>query len=77
MAFNVQRDRAGASYEVTQDGPCAPVSLWWERDPTKRQNEVILIRQETPGAEYADVLAITHGQAYDLIACLCKAIEDY
>jgi hypothetical protein len=55
------------------------VDLWWNRtnkvvNGKPETEEFLVIRQEN-GRVGADVLVITHGQAYDLIDALNKAIE--
>jgi hypothetical protein len=50
------------------------VEVWWSRDGAKA-DETIIIRQEWPGRDTAEVLEVTQGQAYDLMKALADAME--
>lgn len=51
------------------------------RDPSQPQVEVwadvdsICIRQELPNMPHADIIELSHGQAYDLLSVISKALE--
>lgn len=58
------------------------VGTWYEViDPKQPLVEVwadgngVVIRQETVGHEYADIIELSHGQAYDLLSVISKALE--
>ena len=53
---------------------CPAVELWWSRNGAKA-DETLIIRQEYPNREHAEVMEITFGQVYDLIDGLNRAVE--
>lgn len=86
------KDGDGMHYIVAAEidkrfGTSPRVDVWWNRGPRKRvaspinhqpmavEEEELIIRQEN-GRVGADVLIITHGQVYDLIDALCRAVEN-
>jgi hypothetical protein len=54
---------------------CPSVEVWWSRDGAKT-DETLIIRQEYPDRNTADVLELTFGQVYDLIDALNRAVEN-
>lgn len=85
MPCRVYRDEHGALYRVPAFTPqlrenfkALPprpaVDVWWDRDATKKSLEDLIISQDN--GDKADVITITHGQAYDLIHALGWAIMD-
>lgn len=48
---------------------CASVDVWWGRQFKGKQDETLLIRQES-NTKRADVVELTLGQVYDLIHAL-------
>lgn len=52
------------------------VQVWWSRSFKDKSEETLVIRQEYPERDTADVLELTLGQTYDLIDALCKAVEN-
>jgi hypothetical protein len=58
----------------------AQIDIWWTRKDVKVghkkvQQEELVIRQTNECEDKADVLMIDHGQVYDLIDALNKAVE--
>lgn len=84
MPCKVIRDEHGALYRVpafTPDKtnvialtPRPNVDVWWDRDPTHKSDEDLIIRQDN--GEKADVITLTLGQAYDLLHAIGCAIMD-
>lgn len=78
-------DKLGTHYVIDADGTkvtpggqkrpgCPLVELWWSRDG-KAADETIIIRQEWPGRDTAEVIEITQGQLYDLLKAGADAME--
>lgn len=78
-------DAYGISYTIDADGTkvtpggasrpgCPSVEVWWSRDGAKA-DETMIIRQEWPGRDTAEVLEVTQGQAYELMKALAYAME--
>lgn len=72
--FVVEEERLKSRKAVSPKVVC-----WWSREPRKVvggatvREEHILLRQENE--ERADLLIITHGQAYDLMDALSRLVE--
>lgn len=66
---------AGSTYfEIAREDPAPDINVWWDR--VRGDQEVLLIRQEAaPGADMADVVMLTHAQAYALLDALNRALE--
>ena len=68
------------------DAASPRIDVWWNRGPKKRvktstglrteQEEELIIRQQNGNNIGADVILLTPGQAYDLIAALNLAVEN-
>lgn len=78
----IHRDPEGSEhYVVEREGKVPSIDAWWNRGPRHKLNgrtvleEHICIRQDSGETNDADVIVITHGQAYDLIDALTRAIE--
>jgi hypothetical protein len=62
------------------DGESGAIEGWWNRGPGKRidgrlvQPEEFVLRQVNDD-ENADVIILTPGQVYDMIALLTRAVE--
>lgn len=68
-----------ASLDVRKDtkrrlDPSPHVDVWWDRG-VRKDDEVLVIRQEN-GGNRADVIAITQGQAMDLLHAVALCIKD-
>lgn len=86
MSLKVDKDPNGSSYTIsasptvktpggkqllgTQELVC-----WWARRFKSHAEETLIIKQENM-ADRADVIELTLGQVYDLIAALNKAVEN-
>lgn len=86
----VRTDKGGNHWTIPHEeaqrvGSTAQVDLWWSRGNAERikgrkgrtitvRPEPLVIRQENTD-DTADVLMLTPGQAYDLIAALTMATE--
>jgi hypothetical protein len=81
MTVTRSRDESGGYWEIATDGGLPALEAWWQRKvraaPGGRtfKDEVLCIRQD--GEPRADVLTLTFGQVYDLIAALNQIVEDY
>ena len=86
MACRVIRDEHGAlyivpAYEPPKNQKLPPkeprprIDVWWDRDAIKRDDELLMIRQEN-AVDKADVVTLTLGQAYDLLHAVACAIKD-
>lgn len=90
MPIKIERDSNGTTYIIpAADGVTNPrgyklagypeVDVWWARSFHKtsgtQASETLIIRQEYPDREQADVLELTQGQVYDLIEALNTAME--
>jgi hypothetical protein len=86
MACQVHRDDKGALYRVpayeppkTQKLPpkhkVPHIDVWWDRDAVKRDDELLMLRQEN-GTEQADVITLSLGQAFDMLHAISEAIKD-
>lgn len=86
MPLKVDRDRNGTNYTITASAtvktpggttlPGAPeLNVWWARRFKSRVEETLIIKQEN-NADRSDVIELTLGQVYDLIAALNKAVEN-
>lgn len=60
-----------------------PEGYWWEvNDPRKPSVEVwadragVVIRQDTPGMQQADLIELSWGQAYDLLSVISRALDN-
>jgi hypothetical protein len=53
---------------------CPAVEVWWSRND-KKVDETLIVRQEYPYREHAEVMELTFGQVYDLIDALNRAVE--
>jgi hypothetical protein len=90
-AIKVERDEHGALYRVAAFTPdqasldvrkavgrrleASPhIDVWWDRG-VRKDDEVLVIRQEN-GGNRADVIAMTQGQAMDLLHAVALAIKD-
>jgi hypothetical protein len=51
------------------------LDVWWSRSFKDKSEETLIIKQEYPDRNTADVLELTLGQTYDLIDALVKAVE--
>lgn len=86
MSLTVYRDSNGTAYTI----PASPTNkapggrqlpgtpelhAWWARRFVSRSDETLIIKQENM-TDRADVIELTLGQVYDLIAALNKAIEN-
>lgn len=82
MACEVHKDRKGTLWRVppfspkdtVKFEPIPHIDVWWDRDMKHKDNEMLVIRQETT-ADRADVVILTLGQLYDLIDAVNKAVE--
>jgi hypothetical protein len=83
--LKASRDSGGAHYEIPADKDQPAVEAWWQRRPTKIKNnrlqteELFCIRQDnsSPNNPRADVLVLSPGQVYDLLAALNSAVENW
>ena len=86
MPLRVERDRNGTSYHIaaspavkTPGGTMLPgvpaLDAWWARRFKSRAEETLIIKQEN-NSDRGDVVELTLGQCYDLIAALNKAVEN-
>lgn len=87
MACKATRDEHGTTYTIPADTAtrtvggkglpaCPSVDVWWARRFKHKREETLMIRQETPGNDRADVIELTLGQVYDLIhACGLSVME--
>jgi hypothetical protein len=82
----INRDAHGTSYNIppsqtvkTPGGKQLPgtpeLDVWWARRFKSRSEETLIIKQENM-TDRADVVELTLGQVYDLIAALNKAVEN-
>lgn len=91
MTLQTHRDPKGTHYTVPGEGAEYPeVTVWWSREARRRvlgrtvQEEYLVIRQDdgnvsgaaTASGARADVVTLSFGQVYDLIAALNKAVEN-
>jgi hypothetical protein len=85
MACRASKDEHGTTFTVPADTTtrtvggqvlpaCPAAEVWWARRFKDRREETLMIRQETPGNEHADVIELTLGQVYDLIHALGHAV---
>jgi hypothetical protein len=86
MACKAHRDTNGTSYTIdpakttkSPGGTMLPgvpeLNIWWARRFKSKSAETLIIKQEN-NADRSDVVELTLGQVYDLIACLNKAVEN-
>jgi hypothetical protein len=86
MACKVHTDAHGTSYQISaaetiktpgaKTLPGSPLlDVWWARRFKSRAEETLIIKQENM-TDRADVVELTLGQVYDLIAALNKAVEN-
>ena len=85
MACRASKDENGTTFHIPEDSasrtaggqvlPALPgVEVWWARRFKNLREETLMIRQETPGNDRADVIELTLGQVYDLIHALANAV---
>lgn len=85
MACRASRDEHGTTFIIPADTttrtvgghvlPALPAcEVWWARRFKHLREETLMIRQETPGNDRADVIELTLGQVYDLIHALGHAV---
>lgn len=86
MSLRVNRDAHGTSYNIpaaetiktpgAKTLPGSPaLDVWWARRFKSRAEETLIIKQEN-NPDRADVVELTLGQVYDLIAALNMAVEN-
>lgn len=86
MPLKVDKDPNGTSYTIpasqtvkTPGGKQLPgtpeLHAWWARRFVSRADETLIIKQENMD-DRADVIELTLGQVYDLIAALNSAVEN-
>lgn len=86
MTCEVYKDQHGTSYHVPEAavvktpsgrilGGLPGIDVWWSREFKLRAEETVIVRQEYADRPDADVIELTLGQAYDLIAALTKAVD--
>jgi hypothetical protein len=69
--FTIPEDKAVFTANGKRIKPSPEVTVWWNRD---RRDETLIIRQEFPERDTADVLELTLAQVYDLHHALGCAI---
>lgn len=78
----IHKDDGGSEHYVVEREENSPsIDVWWNRGPRHKLlgrtvlEEHVCIRQDSGETNDADVIVTTHGQAYDLIDALVRAIE--
>lgn len=84
MAVRAIKDTYGTSYAIpkAKDGVTPggksfqgtpEISVWWDRDHTRKADETLILRQEN-SADRSDVITLTLAQAYDLLHAVGLAV---
>jgi hypothetical protein len=77
MSCRVGRDPNGEFYIIDGEFECSEIAVWWNKQKRQRNGKLVidekLIIKQINGSS-TDVLELTQGQVYGLIAALNNAI---